>query len=212
MKIYYPNGIYHVYNRGVEKRDIFLENNDYVRFLHLLKTALLPPELLREEHENQGATLLKTQQYRPRKNFFGKIKLICYCLEPNHFHFLVQQVDGDSLTQFIHSLCTAYSMNFNQKYQRVGSLFQGIFKAANIDDENYLLWVSRYIHRNPVDFKQHPYTSYDNFLGKKKTEWLYPELVLDCFQSVRKSKESNYQEFVEAEKEDPVEISSLWLE
>ncbi len=204
VKTYYKNGFYHVYNRGVEKRDIFLEPADYAFFLHLIKGALLPPELKKESEE---------RAFRPRrKNFFGKIDLFCYCLMPNHFHFLLRQNDVSSTTDFIRSISTSYSMRFNKKYHRVGSLFQGIFKAVDINDENYLLWVSRYIHRNPTNFKEYPYSSYDNYLLKKNTPWVNKSIILDNFGHLKFNQDKNYQSFVEPEKENTIDLGGLILE
>jgi len=225
IKIYYEDGFYHVYNRGVEKRDIFLEEQDYIVLLHLFKAALLPKEVHEGEragvsldltglHPNQGATLQKPRQYvlRPRQNFCGSIELICYCLMPNHYHLLVKQLAQHSLTQFIRSVFTTYAMYFNKKYERVGSLFQGIFKATDIDKEGYFLWVSRYIHRNPADFGNYPYSSYADFLGRRQTKWIKSGAILDCYGNTKETAIKNYQEFVESDKEEPGEIEAYHLE
>lgn len=218
VKIYYANAFYHVYNRGVEKREIFLDRNDYLAFLHLLKTAL---SLETENGDNtpsvQGATLHgkfgdRRVNFHPRKNFFGKIDLMSYCLIPNHYHFLLRQLESTGVTQFMRSVLTSYTMYFNKKYDRVGSLFQGIFKATNIQDENYLLWVSRYIHRNPPNFQDYPYSSYGDYIGQRKSPWINTNLVLGCFSSQQRKQAKNYREFVETEKENPIEISDLFLE
>lgn len=211
IKRYYENGFYHVYNRGVEKREIFLDRDDYLAFLHLLKTSLSPLP-------RQGGTLTEMDPFSPktnrprRKNFFGKIDLLCYCLMPNHFHFLLQQKDKLMITQFLRSTCTSYSMYFNKKYDRVGSLFQGVFKAVDIDNENYFLWVSRYIHRNPEEFQEYPYSSYLDYLGKRRTAWLNTKTILDMFASSDLRKARNYQNFVENDAEDPLDLNYLLIE
>lgn len=203
IKIYYENAFYHVYNRGVEKRNIFLDRDDHLAFLHLLKTALSPV---------QGGTL-PTQPRNRRKKFSDKIDLMAYCLMPNHYHLLLRQITISGLTEFIRSLSTSYSMYFNKKYRRVGSLFQGVFKATDIRDENYLLWISRYIHRNPPDFQTYPYSSYEDYLGNRKTDWLNTRLLLEFFDSKRISREKNYQEFVDNAKEEiPADFSIIALE
>src|SRR3990167_4593165 len=176
IKIYYENAFYHVYNRGVEKRTIFLNRDDHLAFLHILKTAFIP-----ETGAIQGGTLPRNR----RKMFHDKIDLMAYCLMPNHYHLLLRQKTISGLTEFIRSLSTSYSMYFNKKYHRVDSLFQGVFKATDIRDENYLLWVSRYIHRNPPDFQTYPYSSYDDYLGKRTTNWLTTNLLLEFFESKR---------------------------
>lgn len=228
IKIYYADGFYHLYNRGVEKRDIFLDEEDFVVFRHLLKTALLPKEYIIEErsrvamditslHPEQavgGASLANPKKYalRPRKNFYENIELLCYCLMPNHYHLLVQQFNPRVITNFIRSISTTYVMYFNKKYQREGSLFQGIFRAIDVDNENYLLWLSRYIHRNPPDFINYQYSSYLDFLGKKDTLWFKKSRILDCFSGGPKTKEENYREFVEGDKKEPEIISNYSLE
>lgn len=206
IKTYYENAFYHVYNRGVEKRDIFLGRDDYLAFLHLLKTALSPPP-------RQGETLSEERVVRPRrKNFVQKVDLLCYCLLPNHLHLLLRQNDVSATTGFMQSICTAYSMYFNKKYKRVGSLFQGVFKAIDIDDENYLLWLSRYIHRNPENFVSYPYSSYEDYLGLRRTAWVNPKIILDYLSSSEHRKTGNYRRFVEDDIEEPIDLNFYFLE
>lgn len=103
-------------------------------------------------------------------------------------------------------------MYFNKKYDRVGSLFQGVFKAVDIDNENYFLWVSRYIHRNPENFRNYPYSSYGDYLGNRQTTWLNTKTILDMFASSGLGKTKNYQNFVENDVEDPIDLSYLLIE
>jgi len=104
-------------------------------------------------------------------------------------------------------------MRFNKKYHRVGTLFQGIFKAVNIDNENYLLWLTRYIHRNPENFTNYPYSSYDDYLQKRNTAWINKSTILDYFSTKPIKKAPNYQDFVESEQKDTVpDLDSLILE
>ncbi len=130
----------------------------------------------------------------------------------NHFHLLICQKYKTAMTEFIRSICTTYSMYFNKKYERVGSLFQGIFKATDIRDENYLTWVSRYIHRNPDNFKDYSYSSYGDYIGKRQTLWLKTSTILDCFSPSEKRKQNNYKNFVEDNIEEPIDLSSLLIE
>jgi len=140
IRSYLENSYYHIYNRGVEKRDIFLDDQDYKVFLHFLKRYLTkPPE--------------SPEQVRPlwRSDLFDKIKLIAYCLMNNHFHLMVKQSTKEATTDFMRALIDSYVRYFNEKYERVGSLFQGRFKAVLIDSEPYLLHLTRYIHLNPIE-------------------------------------------------------------
>lgn len=208
IKRYYENAIYHVYNRGVDKRVVFLDRDDYLVFLHLLKTAL-------SDDTKRGSTpefsSRKIGWYK-RKNFYGKIDLLAYCLMPNHFHLLLKQIKPTIITEFMRSICVSYGMYFNKKYKRVGSLFQGIFKAIDIEEDNYLLWVSRYIHRNPANFRTYLYSSYADYLNTRHTEWLNTKLILDYFSSSTLHKSNSYQQFVDDIAEGPIDIATLSLE
>jgi len=198
------DGYYHLYNRGVGKQDIYRDAEDYRVFLGILKDTL----------SDQVPTLksYKKMMYQ-RKKFNGQIELLAHALIPNHFHLLVHQVVPRIIDQFMHSLGTRYSMYFNKKYKRNGSLFQGIYKASLISDEPYLLHLSRYIHRNSSPYVKDlktAYSSYGEYLGIRKTEWIKPELILSFFQPGKYpflKHINSYQNFVEYEhkKETPME-------
>ena len=106
---FYENGFYHVYNRGVEKRDIFLDENDYNSFLSILSAYL----------SNQRVKLQGRALRIGRHQLHEEIRLMAYCLMPNHFHFLIQQKSKNSITNLMRRILTAYSMYFNEKYARV---------------------------------------------------------------------------------------------
>jgi len=191
LKTYKEKSYYHIYNRGVAKGRIFFNPQDYKIFLYYLKIYLLPKEL-------QGETL-KVFPSRQLKNFSGKIKLLAYCLLPNHFHLLVYQSDAMAINFFMRSLATKYSMYFNRKYHRVGPLFQGVYKAVEIENDNLLIYLSKYIHRNPQtsrrDLEGYKYSSYINYLGLANQMWLDKTVILDYFPS--KNRVLSYKEFVE---------------
>jgi putative transposase len=125
---------------------------------------------------------------------------------PNHFHFILKQNTKNGITRFLRRLSNSYVGYFNKKYDRAGALFQGKFKAVFIENENYLLHLSRYIHLNcqevgPLD--RYLYSSYWEYIGKRITDWVHPQIILSCF---RKNASSNllfkstntYQLFVES--------------
>lgn len=217
IKSYIQGGFYHLYNRGVEKRIIFKEKSDYKVFLGYLKKCLLPPPTRAELIKTftlQGETFKGIP--RLPKNFHEEIELLAYCLMPNHFHFLVKQTEEHSIENFMGSLLTRYSMYFNKKYVRVGSLFQGPYKAALIIKDAYLLHLSRYIHLNPVEIASNlvnTYSSYGEYLGLRKTKWIKPDFILSFFQEKSRSpalnlgkKSNSYREFVEEYKGDSKDI------
>ena len=142
IRHYTEDASYHCYNRGVEKRKIFLDEQDYGVFLQRLKLMLANPEGLDKE-DVAGRVRVKS--------FYGEVQLISYCLMPNHFHLLLRQESADAIPEFMRTLSTSYTMYFNKRYDRVGSLFQGRYKARLVDSDPYRLHISRYIHLNPLD-------------------------------------------------------------
>jgi len=220
IKVYVKDGFYHIYNRGVEKRIIFKDVQDYKVFLNYLKEYLSPPadtKILLTDFTLQGLTF-KGVARRP-KNYSTEIELLAYCLMPNHIHFLVKQNNKDSIKRFMHSLSTRYSMYFNKKYVRVGPLFQGKYKASLITEDSYLLHLSRYIHLNPLEYTKNlvkAYSSYSDFLALRKTKWLRPDFILSFFNKETApifKKINSYRNFVEAYTQDSKEIlGNLTLE
>lgn len=102
----------------------------------------------------------------------GKIvNIICYCLMPNHFHFLLKQEGEGGVTEFISKLTNSYTKYFNIKNRRVGPLFQGEFKAVRVETDEQLVHLSRYIHLNPIadyiskDLDSYRWSSYSEYLG-----------------------------------------------
>lgn len=135
--------LYHCYNRGVEKRNVFSDAEDFSYFL----TGL---------------------QFYNNKNFNGKLRDIdeskqlegsensnemfvrihAYCLNPNHFHILLENLVDDGVSKFMQKLTTSYVMYFNKKHDRSGALFQGKFKSVHIDTDEYLQHLGVYININ----------------------------------------------------------------
>ena len=214
VKQYVKGGFYHVYNRGVERRRIFLDDQDYRSFLHLLKFYLSTPDVS-ENHPLKELTGFNPVRPRPLTTLYKKVELHCYCLMPNHFHLLVRQLDKEGMEKLLRSLLTTYAMYFNRRYERVGHLFQGTYKAALVENDNYFLHLSRYIHQNPPLKKgylsQYPYSSYPNYLGEKESEWLNTTLILSFFTKSKIDKLNlngltTYKQFVERYRQDPKEI------
>lgn len=190
LKTYIENGYYHLYNRGVEKRIIFEEKSDYVTFLHFLKKYL---------------TADPDCPHSP-KTLYNRIDLLAYCLMPNHFHLLVKQRDRENIIEFIRKICTNYAMYFNKKYKRIGTLFQGRYKASLIDSNIYLLHLTRYIHQNPLEIIKswqelitYPYSSYPNYLGIFNQGWIKPEEILTLLKE-EFGPRMTYQNFMEDNK------------
>ena len=197
LKDYAPDSYYHVYNRGVAKQDIFLDEQDYKTFLSYLKLYLTSIDL-----QGQSLKSLKISPSRQLKNYSQELKLLAYCLMPNHFHLFVFQKEDKSMADFLRSLGTKYSMYFNKKYKRVGHVFQGRYKGVMITNENQFIYLSKYIHRNPLDIVPtvtvlggYKYSSYQNYLGKFRQDWVDKSEILSYFSKL--SVEESYQQFVE---------------
>lgn len=139
---------YHIYNRGVEKRAIFLDRHDYFRFLYSLQ------EMNREGWVyNIGAKLQLKGLQAEANDSAMLVRIVCYCLMPNHFHLILRSCTEDGLPKFMHKIGTGYTNYFNKRYERTGALFQGTYKAKHIENDSYLLQLSRYLHLNPTDLE-----------------------------------------------------------
>ncbi|MCX6755233.1 MAG: transposase [Candidatus Nomurabacteria bacterium] len=129
---------YHLYNRGTEKRRIFLDKKDYEHFLYLMYVC-------------NSTRSIKT---RDLGDFFDREETIVnigsYCLMPNHFHILVKEKVENGISLFMRKLLTAYVMYFNLKYKRTGRLFENTFKSSHVSNDRYLKYLYTYIHLNPA--------------------------------------------------------------
>lgn len=179
LKTYAPQSYYHVYARGINKQDIFLDKNDYGYFIKLFNRYLTKNKLT----NTNGL---------PYPYYGDVLELTVFCLMPNHFHLLIYQHESESMSKFMRSLMTSYSRYFNKKYKRTGALFESRYKAARISNESYLQHISRYIHLNPRYWRRYQYSSLPYFLGEQsEQQWLRPGKIMHMFSST-----SNYLEFL----------------
>ena len=212
---------FHLYNRGTDKRQIFMDKNDYYRFIRgLFEFNDVNPSdhfirYIIKDKIGRGSTSTNWEKDRivevekdhyqipvltaGRKNKLSKkiqkireprkllVNILCFCLMPNHFHLLIEQIKDHGIIDFMQKLGTGYTMYFNEKYERSGHLFQGRFKAVPVVNESQLLHLSRYIHLNPAELKepkweeegiknrkaikkfleQYQWSSYADYIGKK---------------------------------------------
>lgn len=203
VKEYEAGGYYHIYNRGVEKRQIFMDEMDYSVFISFLASYLSAPDLRGVSSQED-----KVPPSKVLKNYFGEIRLLCYCLMPNHFHLMVKQESDHGIDHFMRSLSTKYVRYFNTKYKRVGSLFQDTYKGVRIENEYQFVYLSKYIHRNPIELfacedtprrlGDYRYSTYGNYLNNYWQVWVDTEEILGIFGMVNKQiSYANYKEFVE---------------
>lgn len=182
---------YHVFNRGVNKREIFSSHRDYQRAIEITRfyqrdslpfsfSRLL--KLLSAEQEKVWRYVLK----KPKT-----VEIVAYCLMPNHFHFILHQKTDKGISHFMANWENSYSHYYNTKYKRIGHLFQGQFKAVRVISDNQLLHLSRYIHLNPYtsslvgsveDCEKYPWSSLGEYLAGKP-DICDNSIVLDQFSS-----------------------------
>ena len=218
VKDYLAEGYYHVYNRGVNKRRIFVDDQDYKTFLAYLKIYLCP------QNTDNLKSVLGDPEATPKQkddvlralrlnNFNNKVDLNAYNLMPNHFHFLLQQKEEWHMQSFLQSLITRYSMYFNKRHNRVGGLFESTYKAVRVLSNEQLFYVTRYIHRNSLgviglkgglnDILHSQPSSYPNYLNEVHQEWVKQEDILANFS--KSGFFNSYKSFVEG---DSVELES----
>ena len=170
MEVLEKGYYYHIYNRGNNKEKLFLEHADYLHFMELF-----------------------------RKYVYEISNVYCFCLLPNHFHFLLRLREKDEIFsydlrnkpsyQVLSNFFNAYSKYFNNKYFRSGSLFQERYRRKKVDNEIYLKCLIHYIHTNPVhheltdDYKLYKYSTYQTLISNKPT-LLEREFVIDLFEDI----------------------------
>ena len=165
-KFFRPNCYFHIFNRGVNKENIFREEIDYINFLKRLKLSL---------------GLAQSSALHINDLPQGSFSILSYCLMPNHFHFLIRQNTETGLDGLLSKLATSYSMYFNKKYERIGPLFQDTFKAKLIDSDSYLTYVSAYIHNNPTSPLGYAYSSLPDILGVRNGTLVDKKTLLGLF-------------------------------
>lgn len=195
-----PEEFYHLYNRGVEKRKIFLSRTDYERFEALLYLAnqTEPADL-----KYQGRSFAEIDNVRKGELL---VEIVAYCLMPNHFHLLVREYVEGGIARFMQKLTTGYTMYFNKRNERKGALFEGTYKVKHVSDDRYFRYIISYIHLNPIKlfdskWKEngikdrmgaerylgcYVHSSYLDYMGKDRAKALILEkkILLDIFPSV----------------------------
>lgn len=185
--------LYHIYNRGTEKRKIFLDNIGYERFL--LSMRLMNDEEdglmarwrdYREDHPSASLEDFPRLGLGVRKPL---VEFICFSLLPNHYHFILGQVADRGIEKFMHRIGVGYSMYFNKRYDRSGVLFQGKFKASEIRP-NVLLYLSAYVNCNCEVHgigraEAYRWSSFPEYIGKRKKGLCEKgkKIILDDFKS-----------------------------
>lgn len=202
-KIVFAEGeVYHVFNRGVAKSDIFSHTKHYARFVDLMEyyryanVPLSYSSLMKLDIDRR----YKIRNYLKHENELA-VSILTYCLMPNHFHILLRQISPYGITKFMRHMQDGYAKYFNIASKRVGPLYQSSFKAVRIESDEQLVHVSRYIHLNPVTaylipqekLISYPWSSLPVYLfeSRHKTTFVDTTNILSFFKS-----EEAYGQFV----------------
>lgn len=194
-KTIFANGeYYHIFNRGVDKREIFLDARDYNRFLLAMDLLNNEKDGLMIEWRNYKNSSPNAKLNDFLKSVFRKkemlVEIIAYCLNPNHYHFILKQVAKKGIERFMHKLGTSHTKYFNTKKKRSGTLFQGRFKSVHIDSNEYLLYLSAYVNKNNFIHGYNknddwPYSSLQCYLGKKDDKLVNKNIISGQFKTTR---------------------------
>lgn len=215
------DNIYHIYNRGVERRQIFLDIHDYGRFVRNLSIFNDEQPISNSIYRN----IEKTEKKRK-----PIVDILAFCLMPNHYHLLLKQRTDDGITKFMRKLGDGYVKYFNLRYNRVGTLFQGKFKSVLIEDNSQFLYIPHYIHLNPLDLhcadwrekgiksvkkaleflESYQWSSYSNYIGESNFSFILDKNFLNDYSISPKSYKKDISEFIKDF--DSAEISDFTLE
>lgn len=194
-----PNTYHHIFNRGSFQHKIFRKKKDYETFLDILKYYLRYPGL--SPLSKLSDLKLNKADRRTAKPYH----LITFCLMPNHFHFLLLQKEkSPTLSDFMKKISITYAMYFQQQYQHSGALFQGKFKSVKVFDDEQLLYLTKYIHLNPVKITEgsdpsvYPYSSLKDYLllNKAEKDWLDSKSILKKFYPKSLNPQQEYLSFI----------------
>jgi len=211
-----PQYYYHVYNRGAYKHKIFKDKEDYETFTRVLAYFIKHPTA------KMYSYLKRAQQpyVRVRNPNIHSVKLVAFCLMPNHFHLVVKQMPSadkkTGISNLMRRVTITYSMHFHYKYNHSGALFQGRYKNVTVDSNSQLLHLSRYIHQNPLpllsrskSLSDYPYSSYQDYLGNINRKWLKTSPILNQF---KKNPVKQYQQFIQSKDKDTDLLENLSLD
>ena len=192
------NTFTHVYNRGVDKRQIFLTQDHHRRFLLTLRLSRLknaPPPSVLDRLIKEGK--IKPNQIENAESEFGPpfIDILAFCLMWNHYHLLLGEENEDrtAIVKFMQRVGTAYTMYFNKLEKRKGRLFESQYKSVHIEHDEQLLQTERYIHVNPtnsgftkLNFKSlpdYPWSSLTTYLRPNGLPWINTQPILSFFEN-----------------------------
>ncbi len=182
LRIEYPGAWYHVMNRGRRSEPVFLDRKDYQLFVDLLKEI----------------------------SELWNVNIAAYCLMTNHYHLLAQTPDAN-ISRVMRHLNSVYTQRFNKRHGLDGSLFRGRFKSILVYHDNYLLELTRYIHKNPVkanivkNMKDFQWSSYKGYLSYSSSwDWIYKDFIFEMITKKKKGRLTPFIKFMEQDESDEI--------
>ena len=211
---------YHIFNRGIQKQDIFLDMNDQIRFLFLLLYMQSPFTFQNIRRSVKDFAPHSVIDADITKEIITKryVEIVAFCLMPNHFHLILREAEIGGISRYMQRVLLAYTKYFNIKYSRSGHLFQSSYRSVHIDTNEQLLYLSAYIHRNPREIKEwankeskYPWSSYQDYIGINRwAELLVPNIITEQYKGKKE-----YEIFVKTHtskmlKEELTELSPIY--
>lgn len=192
--------IYHVFNRGIAKMPIFSSSRNYERLIELIEYYQFSDTPLSYSHFKQLPVELRDEIFQSLHRGNNKhVEILSFCLMNNHFHFLIKQITSNGITIWMSNIQNAYARYFNKTQNRMGPLFQPMFKAVRIETDEQLLHVSRYIHLNPStgylvtteDLPNYAWSSLSSYIGDSQYSFINTNIILGLI-----PKKTTYRDFV----------------
>jgi len=187
VRKFVAGGYYHLYNK-TSKESLFKDDQDYRVFLFYLYIYSTPKEAVSGKYPDLPTRLVN-------HNLYEELKVIAYCLMPDHFHLLLQQTTNNAIPNLLKQIKNGYTAYYHQKYQEEGPVFKGRYKSVKTEDDNQVVQLWRYIHLNPVTSGMcgHPveyeWSSYKLFMGQEDDIKINDELVRGAFKTSQEIEE-----------------------
>lgn len=191
-----PGEYLHIYNRGVLKQPIFFNDIDKKRFLFLILFLQYSDTIKNIDREFKNF-VKNTKRYlvsnkpSPKNRY---VELVSFCLMPNHFHFLVHELQEGGVSKYMQRIQNAYTKYINTKYNKSGHLLQGPYKAVRLENNEQLLYLSCYIHKNPNHWRNYFYSSYQDCDNNRWGDLLNTKIITSQFTDKYKD---TYKNFIE---------------
>lgn len=200
-----PGEHYHIFNRGAHKTNLFRKERDWLRFLFLILYCQAPVRVANTTRFMRASALEKgfsvPERYAREIEKRRLVELVSFCVMPNHFHLLIHELEEGGIAQYMQRVMLGYTKYFNEKYGASGHIFQGRYKSVHVADNDQLLYLSAYIHRNPRELAKwkgyeltYPYSSFQDLV--EESRWgrlLVGDILTGQFDE---TEQSNYLDFV----------------